>query len=90
MTILVTGGTLKLRNDIIQESTGFAQAAIEIEGGDHGFKGVGEQGGFAAAAALFFAPAEAQVRAEVDARGYLAKVAAADEGGAKAGQLALA
>jgi hypothetical protein len=32
-TILVTGGSLTLRNDIIQESTGFADAAISITGG---------------------------------------------------------
>jgi hypothetical protein len=32
-TILVTGGSLTLRNDIIQESTGFTDAAISITGG---------------------------------------------------------
>src|SRR5262249_52322134 len=32
-TILVTGGNLTLRNDIIQESTGFTDAAIAITGG---------------------------------------------------------
>jgi uncharacterized delta-60 repeat protein len=32
-TILVTGGHLTLRNDIIQESTGFNDAAISITGG---------------------------------------------------------
>jgi len=32
-TILVTGGSLTLRNDIVQESTGFADAAISITGG---------------------------------------------------------
>jgi hypothetical protein len=32
-TILVTGGTLTLRNDLVEESTGAAQAAIEVTGG---------------------------------------------------------
>jgi hypothetical protein len=32
-TILVTGGSLTLRNDVIQESTGFTDAAIAITGG---------------------------------------------------------
>jgi uncharacterized delta-60 repeat protein len=32
-TILVTGGHLTLRNDVIQESTGFSDAAIAVSGG---------------------------------------------------------
>jgi hypothetical protein len=32
-TILVTGGSLKLRNDTIEESTGYNQAAVAITGG---------------------------------------------------------
>jgi hypothetical protein len=32
-TILVTGGSLALRNDVIQESTGFNDAAISVTGG---------------------------------------------------------
>jgi hypothetical protein len=32
-TVLVSGGNLTLRNDIVQESTGFADAAIAITGG---------------------------------------------------------
>jgi hypothetical protein len=32
-TILVSGGSLKLRNDLIQESTGFNDAAVSITGG---------------------------------------------------------
>src|SRR5262249_47868938 len=32
-TILVTGGSLTLRNDIIQESTGYNQTAIAVTGG---------------------------------------------------------
>ena len=32
-TVLVTGGSLTLRNDIIEESTGYAQAAVSLAGG---------------------------------------------------------
>jgi hypothetical protein len=32
-TILVTGGDLTLRNDVVQESTGYSQVAILVEGG---------------------------------------------------------
>ena len=75
---------------LFDEGAGGVEAAIEVEGGDDGFEGVGEQGGLAAAAALFFAATEAEERAEVDAGGDLAEVAAADEGGAETGQFALA
>ncbi len=72
------------------EGASGVEAAVEIEGGDDGFKGVGEKRGLSAAAALFFAAAEAEERAEVDAGGDLAEVAAADERGAEASQFALA
>jgi hypothetical protein len=75
---------------LFDERAGGVEAAIEVEGGDDGFEGVGEQGGFVAAAALFFATAETEVGAQIDAGGDLAEMTAADEGGAKAGQLALA
>ena len=42
------------------ESASGVEAAVEIEGGDDGFEGVGEKSGFPAAAALFFAAAEAK------------------------------
>jgi len=71
------------------EGAGGVEAAIEIKGGDDGFEGVGEEGGLAAATALFLAATETEERAEIDAGGDLAEVAAADEGGAKAGQFAL-
>jgi hypothetical protein len=32
-TILVTGGTLTLNNDIVQESTGYSEPAIKVTGG---------------------------------------------------------
>ncbi len=66
------------------------EAAVEIEGGDDRFEGVGEESGLFAASALLFAPAEEEERTEVDAGGDLAEVAAADERGAEAGELALA
>ena len=67
-----------------------AQAGVEVEGGDDGLEGVREQGGFGAAAAALLALAEAEAGAEVEAEGHLAEVAAADDGGAEAGELALA
>ena len=75
---------------LFDEGAGGGEAAVEIEGGDDGFEGVGEEGGLSAAAAVFFAAAEAEERAEVDAGGDFAEVAAADEGGAKPGEFALA
>jgi hypothetical protein len=72
------------------EEAGGIEAAIEVEGGDDGFESVGEKGGLAAAAALFFAATETEERAQVDAGGDLAQVAATDEGGAETSQFALA
>jgi hypothetical protein len=88
-------GEVKIRqgglDDVLfDEGAGGVEAAIEVEGCDDGFEGVGEECGLAAAAALFFAATEAEERAEVDASGDLAEVAAADEGGAEAGQFAFA
>jgi hypothetical protein len=75
---------------LFDEGAGGVEAAIEVEGGDDGFEGVGKKGGLPAATALFFAATETEERAEVDAGGDLAEVAAADEGGAETGQFALA
>jgi hypothetical protein len=72
------------------KGSGGVEATIEVEGSDDGFEGVGKKGGLAAAAALFFAATETKERAEVDAGGDLAQMAAADQGGAKTGQFALA
>ena len=88
-------GEVKIRqgglDDVLfDEGAGGVETAIEVEGCDDGFEGVGEECGLAAAAALFFAATEAEERAEVDASGDLAEVAAADEGGAEAGQFAFA
>jgi hypothetical protein len=43
-TILVTGGTLTLRNDVVQESTGFADAAISVTGGSVDLGSTGNPG----------------------------------------------
>jgi hypothetical protein len=88
-------GEVKVRkgglDDVLfDEGAGGVEAAIEIEGGDDGFEGIGEKGGLAAAAALFLAATETEKRAEINAGGDFAKVATADEGGAKTGQFALA
>ena len=44
-----------------------SEAAVEIEGGDDSFEGVGQERGFFAASALLFTAAEEEERAEVDA-----------------------
>jgi uncharacterized delta-60 repeat protein len=44
-TIRVTGGSLTLRNDVIQESTGYSQAAISITGGTVDLGTVDDPGG---------------------------------------------
>ena len=75
---------------LFDEGAGGVESAVEVEGGDDGFEGVGEQGGLLAAAALLFSAAEAEVSAEVDAGGDFAEMTAADEGGAEAGELAFA
>jgi hypothetical protein len=87
-------GEVKIRegglDDVLfDEGAGGVEAAIEVEGGDDGFEGVGKKGGLPAATALFFAATETEERAEIDAGGDLAEVAAADEGGTKTGQFAL-
>ena len=43
---------------LLDEAAGGGEAAVEVEGGDDGFEGVGEEGGLAAATALLFAAAE--------------------------------
>ena len=58
-------------------------AAIEIERGHDGFNAVGEQSVFFAASAALFSAAEEHVRAEVEARGYLTEMFAADQLGAQ-------
>jgi hypothetical protein len=65
------------------------EAAVEVEGGDDGFEGVGEDGGFAAASAVLLTTAEADVVAEADAEGDVAEVTAADDGSAEAGEFTL-
>jgi dipeptidyl aminopeptidase/acylaminoacyl peptidase len=44
-TMLVTGGSLKLRNDTVQESTGFKDSAISITGGTVDLGTAGDLGG---------------------------------------------
>ena len=74
----------------LDEAAGGGESAVEVEGGDDGFERVGEDGGFAASSAVLFATAEEDVVAEADAEGDVAEVTAADDGGAEAGELALA
>lgn len=64
--------------------------AIEIERGDNSFESVGEQGGLLTATALLLAPAQAEHGTEADTQGDASKMAAADKGGAQAGEFTLA
>ena len=50
---------------LFDEGAGGVEAAIEVEGCDDGFEGVGEECGLAAAAALFFAATEAEALATI-------------------------
>ena len=75
---------------LLDEGAGGGEAAVEIDGGDEGFEGVGEDCGLFAATALLFSATEEEVGAEVDAGGYFSEMAAADERGAETGELALA
>jgi hypothetical protein len=74
----------------LDESTGCVEASVEVEGGDNGFESVGEESGLSAAAALFLTAAEAEERAEFDAVGYFAEMAAADQRGSETGEFAFA
>ena len=75
---------------LFDEGAGGGEASVEIERGDDGFEGVGEERRLFAAAALLFATAEAEERAEIDAVSDFAEMTAADEGGAEAGEFAFA
>jgi hypothetical protein len=44
-TVLVSGGSLTLRNDVIQESTGFTDAAVSVTGGSVDLGTTGSRGG---------------------------------------------
>jgi len=78
-------------NDVFfDEGAGGIESAVEVEGGDDSFQGVGEKSWLSAAPTLLFAAAKKEQRAEVDSRGYLTKVASADERRAETGQFALA
>jgi hypothetical protein len=78
-------------NDMpFDEGAGSVEAAVQVEGGDDSFEGVGEQRRLSAAACSFFAAAKTKERAEIDASRYFAKMAPADEGGAEPCEFALA
>jgi hypothetical protein len=74
----------------LDKGAGHLESTVEVEGGDDGFEGVGEQGRLLAASALLFSPAKAEHGSQTDVLGDGPKVAAADERGAEAGELAFA
>jgi hypothetical protein len=75
---------------LFDEGARHGQTTVEVESGDDRFEGVGEESGLSAAAALLFTATEKKERAEVDARGDLAKMTTADERGAETGEFAFA
>jgi len=75
---------------LFDEAASGGEASVEVEGGDDGFECVGEDGGLATAFAVLFAAAEQDVVAEADAESDVAEVTTADDGGAEAGEFALA
>jgi hypothetical protein len=72
------------------EGAGGGESSVEIEGGDDGFEGVGEESGLATAAAGVLSATEAKEGAEADAGGDGGEVTAADERGAETGELTFA
>src|SRR5581483_2879476 len=72
-------------NGLENELTRCVHTAIEIKGGQNGFQGVHEQGGFVAAPAFFFSPAEAKKASEIELLRHLDEVALADQVGAQLG-----
>jgi hypothetical protein len=75
---------------LFDEGTGGGETTIEIESCDDGFESVGEDCGLFAATALLLSATEEEKCAKVDAGCDLSQMAAADERGAEAGELAFA
>ena len=71
------------------EIAGHLHAAIQIQSGNDGLKGIGHHAGAGAAAAALLAAAQAQVLAQVDLLRELEQRPLADEAGPDAGQIAL-
>ena len=64
-------------------------AAVQIQGGDDGLKGIGHHAGAGAAAAALLAPAQTQILAQIDLLCKLEQRTLADQAGTDAGQVAL-
>jgi hypothetical protein len=80
----------RLDDVLFNEVAGGGKSSIEVECGDDGFDGVGEQCGFFSAAALLFTSSEAQEISNADAGGNTAKMTTTDERGAEASEFAFA
>ena len=79
---------LGLQNVGEDEGTGHKEAAIQVEGGEDGLDGIGEQSGFAAASGFLLAAAEAEIAAQLQQMGAVEEVIGIDEVGAQFGELA--
>ena len=80
---------LLVQQDAVDQVAGGIHAAIQIDGGEHGLRGVGQNGGAMAASALFLSPAQLQAAAQIQRLRHLVEALLADEGGTAAGQVAL-
>ncbi len=80
----------RLDEMLLDELLGGFGACVEIESCGDGFERVGEKRGLAAAAGLLLTFAEEEIFSEVEAGGDFGERLAADECGAKAGELAFA
>jgi hypothetical protein len=74
----------------VDEGAGGVESAVEVERGYDGFESVSEESGLFAAAALLFAAAQTEMRAEADGSGDFAEMTAADERGTEASEFAFA
>src|SRR5260370_8255556 len=61
------------------ESASLLQTCVQVQRGDHGLEGVGEQGSLTAAAAALFAASQAQVLPQAEPGSDIDKMPAADQ-----------
>ena len=74
---------------VFDESGGCRDTAIQIDGADHGFHGVREDGGFACASGAVFFRAEQDIFAEVEVVCLEGEIGFGDDLGFEFGELAL-
>lgn len=76
------------QNVIFYKSGSCSNAAIQVDGADHGFHGIGEDGGLAGTAGAHFFRAEQDVLAQLDGIGFEGEIGLGDYLGLQLGELA--